>query len=210
MDDRDAAPKKPSRTRTGCLNCRRRKRKCDERRPSCGACCKTSQLCEWGLKLSFREENAHRLDSGHPSMRMAATRRPREYEILDVTSEVIRDYRVASSAGLDRLDGAEQTRRMDPERTSSAAWPMISPLPQGNNLSQGQNDSFAESLELPFGGVRSPLATSADASPRARLQTENAVASLLCLRQGGQTRETPSSRCEFGEEGAFNSQTSFI
>lgn len=85
--------KKQTRTRTGCLNCRRKKRKCDEGRPVCGTCRRRSEHCEWGLKISFRVENAQGIDSTHPSMRrMARTRPSREFEIMDVTSDVIRDY----------------------------------------------------------------------------------------------------------------------
>lgn len=85
--------KKQTRTRTGCLNCRRKKRKCDEGRPVCGTCRRRTEHCEWGLKISFRVENAQGIDSAHPSMRrMARTRPSRDFEIMDVTSDVIRDY----------------------------------------------------------------------------------------------------------------------
>ena len=96
--------KKCTRTRTGCLNCRRKKRKCDERRPTCGTCVRRSQRCEWGLKISFRDENVQTLDSSHPSMRRMARRRPREFEILDVTAEIIRDYDMPSPR-VDSNDG---------------------------------------------------------------------------------------------------------
>lgn len=46
------------RTRTGCLTCRRRRKKCDETRPACKACVKTNVFCEgypprtvWGAKV---------------------------------------------------------------------------------------------------------------------------------------------------------------
>ncbi|KAL2212369.1 hypothetical protein CC79DRAFT_1364649 [Sarocladium strictum] len=34
-------------TRSGCLGCRRRRVKCDERNPSCRACVRREQTCEW-------------------------------------------------------------------------------------------------------------------------------------------------------------------
>ncbi|KAF4973827.1 hypothetical protein FZEAL_9206 [Fusarium zealandicum] len=80
-----------TRTRSGCLCCRRKKRKCDEEKPACGTCRRRNEHCEWGLKITFRAENAQGLDGRHPSMRRRM-RPPREYEILDVTSEIIRDY----------------------------------------------------------------------------------------------------------------------
>ncbi|KAH7140696.1 fungal-specific transcription factor domain-containing protein [Dactylonectria macrodidyma] len=36
-----------SRTRTGCLTCRRRKKKCDEQKPACGGCKRNSLDCNW-------------------------------------------------------------------------------------------------------------------------------------------------------------------
>ncbi|OHF00466.1 hypothetical protein CORC01_04216 [Colletotrichum orchidophilum] len=87
------AKKKRTRTRTGCLNCRRKKRKCDEGRPACGGCSRRKENCEWGIKVTFRAENAQTILQDHPSMKKA--RRPplrRHFEILDVTNEVIRDY----------------------------------------------------------------------------------------------------------------------
>ncbi|KAK4552278.1 hypothetical protein LTR86_010448 [Recurvomyces mirabilis] len=81
------------RTRTGCLNCRRKRRKCDETKPTCEGCQARNETCEWGLKLSFRPENAQHMSDEHPSMRQAAGHtRGNSYQIVDVTSEVIRDY----------------------------------------------------------------------------------------------------------------------
>lgn len=36
------------RTRSGCDKCRQRRKKCDERRPSCGACQRLNFVCVWG------------------------------------------------------------------------------------------------------------------------------------------------------------------
>lgn len=37
------------RTRTGCLNCRKRRRKCDEAKPLCTLCVKKNDQCQWQL-----------------------------------------------------------------------------------------------------------------------------------------------------------------
>ncbi|KAJ4322396.1 hypothetical protein N0V84_004867 [Fusarium piperis] len=111
MERPQQVPKKKTRTRSGCLNCRRKKRKCDEGRPACGTCRRRSEHCEWGLKITFRAENAQVLDGRHPSMRKMARRRPREFEILDVTSEVIRDYNAPSSL-LESEDDDADSRHM--------------------------------------------------------------------------------------------------
>ncbi|KAF7520047.1 hypothetical protein G7054_g12879 [Neopestalotiopsis clavispora] len=84
------------RTRTGCRNCRRKRKKCDEQRPVCRACLRSGAECDWGLKLVFRPEHAETISADHPSMQQRGTtslgRRLREFDIINVTSEVIRDY----------------------------------------------------------------------------------------------------------------------
>ncbi|KAF5863499.1 hypothetical protein ETB97_010000 [Aspergillus alliaceus] len=39
------------RVRTGCYTCRRRKKKCDEVRPSCGGCVRNKLSCEWPANI---------------------------------------------------------------------------------------------------------------------------------------------------------------
>ncbi|WPG99870.1 C6 transcription factor [Acrodontium crateriforme] len=80
------------RTRTGCLNCRRKRRKCDEKKPTCGGCKDRAEKCQWGVKVSFRPENAQSVDGEHPSMRHLTSTKAQSFQIVDVTSEVIRDY----------------------------------------------------------------------------------------------------------------------
>lgn len=45
------APKR--RVRTGCLTCRRRRRKCDETRPTCDNCKGKKLQCRWGYNVTF-------------------------------------------------------------------------------------------------------------------------------------------------------------
>ncbi|KAK2060390.1 hypothetical protein LY76DRAFT_604069 [Colletotrichum caudatum] len=113
-----ASKKKRTRTRTGCLNCRRKKRKCDEGRPACGGCSRRNERCEWGVKVTFRAENAQTIRQDHPSMRKA--RRPpprRHFEILDVTDEVIRDYHHPTES----FNDFESDREMDLDLSLSRA-----------------------------------------------------------------------------------------
>ncbi|KAH7136918.1 hypothetical protein B0J13DRAFT_560253 [Dactylonectria estremocensis] len=46
-----------TRTRTGCLKCRVRRRKCDENKPTCGRCLEGQFDCRYGVRLSFLEKN---------------------------------------------------------------------------------------------------------------------------------------------------------
>jgi hypothetical protein len=47
------APRK-SRTRSGCLTCRARKKKCDEVHPRCAGCRRNQLVCEWPNEVSRR------------------------------------------------------------------------------------------------------------------------------------------------------------
>ncbi|PSN61883.1 hypothetical protein BS50DRAFT_639154 [Corynespora cassiicola Philippines] len=46
---------KPKRVRTGCLTCRQRHLKCDEKKPDCWNCIKSSRKCEKGLRLNWTD-----------------------------------------------------------------------------------------------------------------------------------------------------------
>jgi hypothetical protein len=62
---RDGPSKRSLRGRSGCLNCRRRRKKCDETKPSCTKCERLGEECEWDSGLSFRFSS---LGADHPSM----------------------------------------------------------------------------------------------------------------------------------------------
>lgn len=62
---RDGPSKRSLRGRSGCLNCRRRRKKCDESKPSCAKCERLGEECEWDSGLSFRFTS---LEADHPSM----------------------------------------------------------------------------------------------------------------------------------------------
>lgn len=55
------------RVRTGCLTCRGRRIKCDERKPQCGNCENSRCVCE-GWLVSSLSENLGLLDKGYPSL----------------------------------------------------------------------------------------------------------------------------------------------
>ncbi|OTA54805.1 hypothetical protein K449DRAFT_426117 [Hypoxylon sp. EC38] len=65
------APPRPKKTnivraRTGCRNCRMRRKKCDERRPACDACIRLGRRCDgYGTNLKFR--NVSLATKAHPS-----------------------------------------------------------------------------------------------------------------------------------------------
>ncbi|KAI0970425.1 hypothetical protein F4678DRAFT_139169 [Xylaria arbuscula] len=85
--------KKRVRCRTGCWNCRRKRRKCNGKQPTCETCSQKGEICQWGIKLSFRPENNYSVSDSHPSMRQASIfSRDTVIEFYDITQEIIRDY----------------------------------------------------------------------------------------------------------------------
>ncbi|KAJ5090894.1 hypothetical protein N7532_009578 [Penicillium argentinense] len=89
QDPKQSEPKK--RTRTGCLNCSRRRRKCDEAKPTCTGCKRRGDKCQWRMLGSFRDANIKVLDSDHPSMSqgVAANKNKRQsrFKILNTLPE---------------------------------------------------------------------------------------------------------------------------
>ncbi|KAG5752495.1 hypothetical protein H9Q69_005130 [Fusarium xylarioides] len=64
-------PDNKRRSRTGCIPCRRRRRKCDEQRPQCGSCIGRNVTCEFkewtfvpGVRSSLRKDGSVQGDNG--------------------------------------------------------------------------------------------------------------------------------------------------
>ncbi|KAK1585498.1 fungal-specific transcription factor domain-containing protein [Colletotrichum navitas] len=182
------AKKKRTRTRTGCLNCRRKKRKCDEGRPACGGCSRRKERCEWGIKVTFRAENAQTIRQDHPSMKKA--RRPplrRQFEILDITDEVIRDYHLPP--GFHDYDSdremeldlspprAEAEAASGPQHEKDEAGYFDSPLSYSTSIAGSSTARRTLSSSGPSSAPAESVQTSAFAallSPEARREDESA------------------------------------
>ncbi|KAJ5784509.1 uncharacterized protein N7503_009721 [Penicillium pulvis] len=107
------------RTRTGCLNCSRRRRKCDEAKPTCTGCKRRGEDCQWRVLGSFRDANIKVLESDHPSMSQGGAvsniKRQNKFKILNNMSNlprsriVKRQYEAGTvldlSINLDQSDG---------------------------------------------------------------------------------------------------------
>ncbi|KAJ5650872.1 uncharacterized protein N7484_004595 [Penicillium longicatenatum] len=82
------------RTRTGCLNCSRRRRKCDEAKPTCTGCKRRGEDCQWRMLGSFRDANIKVLESDHPSMSQGGAvsnnKRQSKFKILNNLSNLPR------------------------------------------------------------------------------------------------------------------------
>ena len=67
-DSKNSGAERRKRTRTGCVNCSRRRRKCDEVKPTCTGCKRRGDKCQWRMLGAFRDSNIKVLESDHPSM----------------------------------------------------------------------------------------------------------------------------------------------
>lgn len=114
-DTRESSPPQPAnngklqsagkkRSRNGCLNCRRKRRKCSETKPTCEGCQARGEACQWGIKVSFRPENAQTVDKEHHALFRNPTANHRTYQIVDVTSEIARDYITDGPEPVGQLD----------------------------------------------------------------------------------------------------------
>ncbi|KAH7123061.1 putative Zn(II)2Cys6 transcription factor [Dactylonectria macrodidyma] len=91
-----------TRTRSGCLPCRNRRRKCDETRPRCQNCDACGDECRWGIKVSFHPSRALHLSSEDSTLLLAIEneRTANEPNVASVTvgcriiddTETIRQY----------------------------------------------------------------------------------------------------------------------
>ncbi|KAB8247376.1 hypothetical protein BDV35DRAFT_379924 [Aspergillus flavus] len=88
------------RTRSGCLKCRSRRRKCDGARPQCRNCQARGTTCRWGLKASFHRSRNLSLSHKDVATLCAIERRrdslPSQARavptIIDESESIIRDY----------------------------------------------------------------------------------------------------------------------
>ncbi|KAK6611032.1 sugar transporter Stl1 [Botrytis cinerea] len=100
---------------------------CDELRPECMNCHERGERCKWGMKITFRTNNATNIDPEHPSMQEGSKRRARHFKIVDVTSQVEKGSRI--DAGIDD----------HPEINLSHTHVAISYESPYNNKSLGEN-----------------------------------------------------------------------
>ncbi|KUJ08534.1 uncharacterized protein LY89DRAFT_332794 [Mollisia scopiformis] len=60
-------PRNELRSKTGCMSCRRRKKKCDEKRPACGGCSRSFLTCQWPTEEQNALDRRYRKGLNHPS-----------------------------------------------------------------------------------------------------------------------------------------------
>ena len=142
-----AEPKR--RTRSGCLNCSRRRRKCDEAKPTCTGCKRRGDKCQWRMLGSFRDANIKVLESDHPSMSQGVgtskAKRQSRFKILNALPNAPRT-RGSSKRQSDARDGSSPGCNHDGTLTFSAAAEEDRPIPAAD---------FVPNLSPPLSGAAS-------------------------------------------------------
>lgn len=108
---------KPSlRTRTGCLTCRRRKKRCDERRPSCTGCQRNRLECQWESagSLIWPKRRRARGTGAEKLLPDQAQRMVNVFSVLtpDIVSRLLRHFLNASPRWLSTRTGPRRTDYM--------------------------------------------------------------------------------------------------
>ncbi|KAH7095737.1 putative C6 transcription factor [Paraphoma chrysanthemicola] len=146
-DKSEGKRSKPARPRTrhGCLNCKSKRRKCNEAKPICGRCQDRGEYCEWGPRLIFRNQNALGVatDDLVPQQHGSRNRKPVRFKIKDVTSEVIRDYHHTDHIG-DVSDETDEPGNAAPSsrQNEPATHVQRSPIWQNPELIESATPSF--------------------------------------------------------------------
>ncbi|KAL1855575.1 hypothetical protein Plec18167_004087 [Paecilomyces lecythidis] len=140
------------RTRSGCLNCRRRKRKCDEKKPTCFNCGRKNERCEWGTRVTFRAENAHCILEGQHTESTRPSKRQRcDINIIDVTPEVVRECSENATLGRSRTTRFSDEFSVTPSRSQSSSRHRPEAVIQRtlNNAEDGYAEELHDGLQLP-------------------------------------------------------------
>ncbi|KAH7374233.1 hypothetical protein BKA64DRAFT_261659 [Cadophora sp. MPI-SDFR-AT-0126] len=116
---------KHSRGRNGCLNCRRRRKKCDERKPTCTNCTTRGESCEWDTKVIFRLSG---IGTSHPSMVQSRNMKSnKDYQITNVTFDGV----AASSKPV--YQESQHTMSMDSSSShEQSVWDTLEPQSSHN------------------------------------------------------------------------------
>ncbi|KAL6863516.1 hypothetical protein J3F83DRAFT_762383 [Trichoderma novae-zelandiae] len=110
------------RARTGCLRCRTRRRKCDERKSRCQRCVDAEAECVYGPRLSFLQKNAFTLSSnaGDEPLSGTPSRTPTYSKIQFVDKGAAKQQNVSRSEEPHASTASRLTRSVDAQHDPPA------------------------------------------------------------------------------------------
>ncbi|KAJ5959364.1 uncharacterized protein N7479_006514 [Penicillium vulpinum] len=163
------------RTRTGCIQCRNRRRKCDGAQPRCRGCEVRGQVCQWGLKASF-----------HPSRTISLSRReaialceleegresrpPQNQQFIDETSEIVDAYLAPS-----RLSCSPEFPVRNEPSPSNVSHAFSQPTSREFSLADSFNQHSLQASDV----LQSPLSSDHYFSPPTELPAFNSVSETI-------------------------------
>ncbi|KAL4870846.1 hypothetical protein BDV12DRAFT_165344, partial [Aspergillus spectabilis] len=121
-----------TRCRTGCLRCRKRRRKCDERKPQCQNCIDKGFLCNYGMQVTFLPKNSITVMAGE--IQSPADRRASYSKIQFVNEDPL------------SIDNTENSAEHPPQSSSPTPSVSNTPLPPPSPISSSgfsAKDEFA-------------------------------------------------------------------
>lgn len=154
------------RTRTGCLNCCRRRRKCDEVKPGCTGCKRRGEECQWRQLGSFRAANIKMLEPDHPSMNQAGslsrTKRQSKFKILNAVPGIPNETKLSANqpqADSDKPGECVLSLVPSAKAPEKNTTPAIESTASGNHLeaSLHQANEFPRANVDPLQSITPPL-----------------------------------------------------
>ncbi|KAJ5675995.1 hypothetical protein N7462_008892 [Penicillium macrosclerotiorum] len=159
-------PERKKRTRTGCLNCSRRRRKCDEVKPTCTGCKRRGDKCQWRVLGSFRDANIKVLESDHPSMSQGVvtnnkSKRQSRFKIVNALPKIPRIKEALNQQTGNLPDWPDPHscspspsthENIDTNEVSTAAAAPLASIPQPSDQQAESPTNYGQELSPPLSG----------------------------------------------------------
>lgn len=117
------------RTRTGCLTCRHRKKKCDESHPSCAGCRRNTLDCQWESSISLSKPRSRRRHSqlSQRSLPEQAQRMVSVFSVLtpDITSRLLGHFMDESPRWMSTRRGPKRVEYLEYLHPAISASPLV-------------------------------------------------------------------------------------
>jgi hypothetical protein len=106
----ESGPQKPTfsvqkRTRKGCQTCKKRRKRCDEQRHTCGGCVKLNLHCAYGLNVRWGSTRESFITASMPQTGLGVGTKDELYELLQSIDTAPKLHRLIDST----LDGEGRT-----------------------------------------------------------------------------------------------------
>ncbi|KAH8812960.1 hypothetical protein F5884DRAFT_786808 [Xylogone sp. PMI_703] len=124
------------RTRTGCLTCRRRGKKCDETLPCCINCSRASRTCKYGQLIRFKPVSSKSQQIAHPLQRQDVDFTPQWRNTLDLNQKGSTQTRIESGPAPTVSRRAPKPTLLDNRPTSPSCLAALSSPSSLENLDE--------------------------------------------------------------------------